>query len=262
MIPRAQLTEWSRRVPWPEINQVEQDLVLKRLVVEIFRDELLSKELAFWGGTCLHALVLPQPMRYSEDLDFRRRTAGGVGPILSRLRAVAANVGLKVAKSDHGAHPKVRLRGVHESDGTPMRIKIEMNTKEREPVLGFATRRMVVESSWFRGEADVTTFEPEEIVATKVRALLQREKGRDLYDLWLALEHMGLDGRKIADVFQKAYRPKGFRRDELIALLEERLTRGVFDQDLAPLLSVSAPKYDARQALARVRRDVIDVLEA
>ncbi|MCE9634892.1 MAG: hypothetical protein K8T90_04230 [Planctomycetes bacterium] len=58
MIPRAHLTEWSRRVPWPEVNQVEQDLVLKRLVVEIFRDDLLSQELAFWGGTCLHALML------------------------------------------------------------------------------------------------------------------------------------------------------------------------------------------------------------
>lgn len=262
MIPRAQLTEWSRRVPWPEINQVEQDLVLKRLVVEIFRDEMLSKELAFWGGTCLHALLLPQPLRYSEDLDFRRRSAGGVGRVLDRMRAVAAKVGLEVAKSETGAHPKLRLRGVHESDGSSMRIKIEMNTRERDPVLGFATRRMVVESSWFHGEADVTTFAPEEIVATKVRALLQREKGRDLYDLWLGLDHMGLDGRKIAEVFERAYRPEGFRRDELTALLEERLALGVFDRDLAPLLSTSAPEYDAGQAVARVRRDVLDLLEA
>lgn len=261
MIPRAHLTEWSRRVPWPAINQVEQDLVLKRLVVEIFRDELLSQELAFWGGTCLHALLLPRPLRYSEDLDFRRRTTGGVGRLLDRFRAIAANVGLEVAQTETHRHPKIRLQGTHESDGSPMRIKIEMNTREREPVLGFVTRRMVVDSAWFNGSAEVTTFAPEEIVASKVRALYQREKGRDLYDLWLALEHMSLEGRVIADVFQKAYRPEGFRRDELLVMLDDRLARGVFDQDLAPLLAASAPKYDAKDALALVRRDVLDMLD-
>lgn len=262
MIPRAHLTEWSRRVPWPEINQVEQDLVLRRLVVEIFRDELLAKELAFWGGTCLHALILPKPLRYSEDLDFRRRSEGGVGRILTRLSAVAVAVGLEVAQSSTGAHPKVRLRGVHESDGSRMRIKIELNTRERDPVLGFETRKMSVDSAWFNGDAGVTTFAPEEIVATKVRALHQREKGRDLYDLWLALDHMGLDGRRIADVFQTAYRPEGFSRDTLIAVLDDRLARGVFDEDLAPLLATTASRYDAAEALARVRHDVLDVLDA
>jgi predicted nucleotidyltransferase component of viral defense system len=262
VIPRAHLTEWSRHVPWPEINQVEQDLVLKRLVVEIFRDEMLAKELAFWGGTCLHALILPKPLRYSEDLDFRRRSEGGIGRILSRLRAIASAVGLEVAQSSTGAHPKVRLRGVHESDGSQMRIKIEMNTREREPVLGFATRLMSIESAWFTGDAVVTTFQPEEIVAAKVRALYQRDKGRDLYDLWLALDQMGLDGRRVAAVFQKAYRPEGFARDALIATLEDRLARGVFDQDLAPLLATSDLQYDSTEALARVRRDVLDLLDA
>lgn len=262
MIPLAHLTEWSRRVPWPAINQVEQDLVLKRLVVEIFRDDLLSQELAFWGGTCLHALMLPTPLRYSEDLDFRRRSSGGVGKLLDRFRAIAARVGLDVAQTETRQHPKIRLQGTHESDGSPMRIKIEMNTREREPVLGFVTRRMAITSTWFSGEADVTTFAPEEIVASKVRALYQREKGRDLYDLWLALDHMGLDGGLVADVFERAYRPESFRRDDLLVMLDERLARGVYDRDLAPLLSASAPRYDSGEALARVRREVLDVLRA
>ena len=40
---------------------------------------LLGPELAFRGGTCLHKLCLPQPFRYSEDLDYVRTTHGG-GP--------------------------------------------------------------------------------------------------------------------------------------------------------------------------------------
>jgi len=39
----------------------------------------------------------------------------------------------------------------------------------------------------------VLTFEPAELVATKLRALYQRRMGRDLFDLWLALTHIGLD---------------------------------------------------------------------
>ena len=55
MIPRASLIAWSRRAPWPSEDQIEQDLILSRLLVEIASDRLLSKELAFRGGTCCRA---------------------------------------------------------------------------------------------------------------------------------------------------------------------------------------------------------------
>ncbi len=64
MIPRANLTEWSSRAPWPQPVQVEQDLIMARLMVEIANHELLGPELAFRGGACLHKLHLPQPLRY------------------------------------------------------------------------------------------------------------------------------------------------------------------------------------------------------
>jgi len=50
-------------------EQVEQDLVICRALVEIFSDDWLASSLAFRGGTALHKLYLnPQP-RYSEDID-------------------------------------------------------------------------------------------------------------------------------------------------------------------------------------------------
>ena len=39
MIPAAAITEWSRQVPWPSVDQVEQDLLLSRLIVEIANDD-------------------------------------------------------------------------------------------------------------------------------------------------------------------------------------------------------------------------------
>ena len=65
MIPTAYITQWANFVPWQTNEQVEQDLVITRAIVEIFSDDFLRERLAFRGGTALHKLYLnPQP-RYS-----------------------------------------------------------------------------------------------------------------------------------------------------------------------------------------------------
>lgn len=58
MIPAAVITEWSHRAAWPAVEQVEQDLLLSRLIVEIANDDYLGGELVFRGGTCMHKLHL------------------------------------------------------------------------------------------------------------------------------------------------------------------------------------------------------------
>jgi len=95
LIPAANITAWRSRAPWPEDNQVEQDLILSRLMIEIAKHDLLGDELSMRGGTCLHKLHLPAPLRYSEDLDYVRRTNSGVGPILDAVREIAEGMGLK-----------------------------------------------------------------------------------------------------------------------------------------------------------------------
>jgi predicted nucleotidyltransferase component of viral defense system len=82
MIPQGALTEWQAKVPWPQPYQVEQDLILSRLMIEIARDELLGEEFVLRGGTCLHKLYLPEPLRYSEDLDYVRQTRSGIKPFV------------------------------------------------------------------------------------------------------------------------------------------------------------------------------------
>lgn len=53
MIPRDYITEWRREAPWVEDYQVEQDLVISRALIEIFSHPLLSRALAFRGGTAV-----------------------------------------------------------------------------------------------------------------------------------------------------------------------------------------------------------------
>ena len=55
-------------------------------MVEIFDDAFLAAELRFRGGTALNKLHFPEPLRYSEDIDLVRTSAGAIGPILDRLR--------------------------------------------------------------------------------------------------------------------------------------------------------------------------------
>ena len=97
MIDRPALVAWRSKAPWPNVVQIEQDLLLSQLMIEIARDETLGPELVMRGGTCLHKLHLPTPLRYSEDLDYVRSTRGGIKPYTQALARIAEGVGLTVS---------------------------------------------------------------------------------------------------------------------------------------------------------------------
>lgn len=258
MIPRAAITEWSNRAPWPSVDQVEQDLVLSRLIVEIANHPLLGEELVFRGGTCLHKVVLPEPLRYSEDLDYVRASHGPIGPILDAIREVAGRLQMD-ANTDVGTFPKARLRGHYESGAGVLRVKVEINTYETSPARPYRRMDYRVDSSWWSGSADVLTFEPEELVATKLRALFQRKKGRDLFDLWVALAVLGIDPTEIVACFGP-YRPEGYTAERARQGLEEHLADGDFRDDILPLLHDAPEGYDIDAAAALVRDGLLDLM--
>jgi hypothetical protein len=78
-----------------------------------------------------------------------------------------------------GRHPKIFLKAPFESGSGTMRVKVEVNTFERSPARPLVHARHTVSSQWFNGDAEVQTFDLAELVATKIRALFQRSKGRD-----------------------------------------------------------------------------------
>ena len=58
MIPKADIVAWRQVVPWVSDAQVEQDLIISRALVVMFRDFSIAEKLAFRGGTALHKLYL------------------------------------------------------------------------------------------------------------------------------------------------------------------------------------------------------------
>jgi hypothetical protein len=69
MIPKAHITAWRVQAPLLADAQVEQDLIISRAIVELFRVPEIASSLVFRGGTALYKLYLDPPARYSEDID-------------------------------------------------------------------------------------------------------------------------------------------------------------------------------------------------
>ncbi len=130
---------------------------------------------------------------------------------------------------------------VRTKDSGPLRLKLEINTSEIEALDGEHLIRFAVDNPWYRGHADVPTFSLEEMLATKLRALLQRDKGRDLLDLGHALNVAPmLDDGRIVRLFL-AYLVKSkvqISRAEAERRMFAKLDDPRFMTDIRPLLPV------------------------
>ena len=183
MVPQADIVAWRQVAPWADDGMVEQDLILSRALIEIFSDVHLAGALAFRGGTALHKLVLSPPSRYSEDIDLVQVRHGPIGGLLDRIRSRLAWLG-EPARDQSETNVTLLFR--FDSEIAPvrrLRLKIEIQTREHFSAYGHVTLPHSVSSRWFAGRAEILTFEVDELLATKLRALYQRRRGRDLFDL-------------------------------------------------------------------------------
>lgn len=205
MIARRYIEEWKTYAPWPDNAQIEQDLIIERTLVEMFSDEMISSQLAFRGGTALHKLFLKPQARYSEDIDLVQIIEGPISPLLKRIREKLAFLGTKRTVKQHIHNNTIVYR--FESEIPPvinMRLKIEINTREHFNVLGLQKFPFKVENSWFSGECNITTYLIEELLGTKLRALYQRRKGRDLFDLyWAFIQYNNMNTRQLIHCYNE-----------------------------------------------------------
>jgi predicted nucleotidyltransferase component of viral defense system len=239
MIPHMNIIAWTNEAPWAALRQVEQDLIIGRAVIDIFNDDYLREELRFRGGTALNKLHFPEPLRYSEDIDLVRTSEGPIGPVLDRLRVVLDWLG-QANYDVSPVAPSLIFRADAEDGGPQLRLKVEINTREREAHDGSVAIPHAVENPWFTGQADIATFTNEEMLATKLRALLERDKGRDLFDLAHALGVFdGLDTGRVATLFIQYLNDQGktLSRAQAEQRMLAKLTHAGFLADIKPLLS-------------------------
>lgn len=262
MIPRAHITAWRERAPWPSDAQVEQDLVITRALVEMFSRAPIAESLAFRGGTALHKLHVGRAARYSEDIDLVQIDAGPIGAVLGEVRA-ALDPWLG-DPSWKQSSDSVKL--VYRFDTTTlpvqrMRVKIEINTREHFSCRGLRGRGFSVDTLWFTGAAVITTYDLEELLGTKLRALYQRKKGRDLYDLWSAFKALAVEAGGVVDCFARYMASDGatVTRAMFEENLAEKLASDPFRGDVLPLLRVGEA-YDVEEAARLVHERLVQRL--
>jgi predicted nucleotidyltransferase component of viral defense system len=130
--------------------------------------------------------------------------------------------------------------------------------------LGYRQYPFQVNSSWFTGGCNITTYPLEELLGTKLRALYQRRKGRDLYDIYKAqmqVPDMDKDALLLCD---HAY--MDFMVDEpptqkvYLQNLEAKMQDDEFIGDIAALIRPTE-KYDQATAFDLVRTELLEKMD-
>ena len=260
MIPVAYLQEWSAKAPWPDSRQVEQDLVICRALCDLFNAPKLQGRIAFRGGTAINKLLFRQPLRYSEDIDLVQVWPERIGPTIDAVREALAWLGnCNRDRAGHSTHLTFRFAPEVAPD-TTLNLKIELNTREHVSMLGVRTYPFELVNDWHQATADIVSFEPEELFGTKLRALLQRRQGRDLFDLNEGLKQLALDPTKVIACFEHYLGFEGHpvSRAEAEQRMLDKLTRSL-TEDVDPLLpaGIRFSDDDAIEAFGRVWKELI-----
>ena len=266
-------------VPWPTQRQVEQDLLLCRSMAALFNDNFLHSQIAMRGGTLLHKVHLAPPCRYSEDIDLVVFGDRPENHIRRAVRRVLSNV-LGEPQADVWEAIQLAIRNVVKPSrvlrmtyavlsvsepGSRLIIDVEANVTERKP------HRPIVQIPFqfpFRDatlETLLNGYDIHEMLGTKMRALFQRKRGRDLFDLYWALTQAkpAVDPAAIVESFAHYLRQEGSKaaRRDFVGILDAHLADRGFCSDMEPLLRVGI-KYDPHEAGDYVKTNLLNLLPA
>jgi predicted nucleotidyltransferase component of viral defense system len=261
MIPQQYITEWSEIAPWKANEQVEQDLVISRSLVDLFSDSFIAESLAFRGGTALHKLYLHPQSRYSEDIDLVQISEGPIGPAIDKIREILSFMGKpKISQKDRNNTMIFKF----ESEIQPvqiLRLKVETNCREHHSVYGLEKKHFNVNSSWYSRECHITTYQIEELLGTKLRALYQRKKGRDLFDIYRSIITIStLSMEKLLHSYKSYMKNESAgipSRDIYLKNIEDKMNDPEFLGDTIALLRPDET-YNPIEGFILVRKELIE----
>lgn len=257
MIPKPVIMSWRQIANWPKDDQVEQDLIISACLVDLFNHKFLKDKIAFRGGTALNKIVFPQALRYSEDIDLNRLDNSPAGPLIDAVKEA-------LEKNRFESRPKIKqtdrsikiIFNYKAISGDTRKLKIEINVRETLPQAKLLEIPYKLESDYFSGDTTIITFNIEEMIGSKIRALYQRNKGRDLFDLY-ELGKMSFDWDNIVKNFQNL--AIGASRKDFEKNLLVKMSNAEFLEDMILLLPVNIG-YDPKVAYAWFIKTIIPKL--
>ena len=245
MVTKAELIAISKKERIP-LGMVEKNYVLTTVLKRIYESDFRNK-LAFKGRTALYKLYLHK--RFSVDLDF------------TELAEIQTDALKKVVEQPD---IKSRVKGIDPIGNSirmtlgytsvlefANRIFLDISQRER-PVMPLVEKS--IHSPFFES-FDALTFQVDELLAEKLRALMQRKKPRDYLDVYYIAESEAADFGKaveIAEVKLSHYQ-ENFDKNKITEGKE--LVQSLWKQDLKEILP-SIPDFDD------VLKRIVDVFNA
>ena len=201
------------------------------------------------------------PSCYSEDIDFVQINPEPIGNTLNSIRDVLDPWLGKPSRKLTERSVKLIYR-FEAIDGSSSKLKIEINTTEHFHIKELKTVDFSMESEWFTGGSKILTYELEELMATKLRALYQRRKGRDLFDLWLVLKHKLIDVNLVISIFEEycIRNNQKITRSLFIENLKQKRNHRDFSVDMKSLLALETG-WSFDEAIELVNEEIISKLK-
>lgn len=198
MILEQYITEWSQQASWRSSKFIEQNLIVCNALVPIYSDTILVEHLVFRSCTALSRLSLKPQLKYSEDIDLVQVKANPIKKAISHLRNALAWLGKVMAKQKR--HNNTLVSKVQPTDMDAE----EINCKEYFSVFRKVRVPFAVNSSWFKDTCEVLTYKLSELAGTKLKAVYQPKKGRELFDLWKTISiYHELDKGKVTEIYKR-----------------------------------------------------------
>jgi len=234
MITKGELRKIAERKSL-SLENAEKDYLLDILLFQIATES--GDALILKGGASLYKFF--NLNRFSEDLDFtlnRRRfdEEAFVKKIIRRLALIGIDGKVKdTEKSGNEINVKFHFRGPLYDGSQHSLCYIAVNISRRERIIKEPKRELVIPSSREIPSFQAYVMDEGEIAAEKVRAIMTRNKPRDVYDLWFLLKRGVILDLSMVDTKLNIYSVK-FSLDKFKRSVEEK--RKSWDTDLKGLV--------------------------
>ena len=228
------------------LDLLEKDYALGWILIGVSKSTL-SDKIIFKGGTALSKVHFPLDWRLSEDLDFTIKEGVVLEDVSAKLTdelpvivdRMSGGLTLNFKRTPFMNDDFLRARVQFTGPISKNTVKIEVST---ECFIG-PIDEISVQSTYDYPVFDILAYTKENILAEKMRAILERRKIRDYYDVWRLVKENKVDLEKAKEVFHKKCLAKGveftgvdqFFPDDIEATLEPYLERGLTRLSSEPL---------------------------
>lgn len=207
MISKAELQRLANREKIA-LGVLEKDYVLTEVLKSLSQVVSLNDLLVFKGGTALRKVYFTD-WRYSEDLDFTAKHE-------MKEKELRQSLDEWYSQVEQSSQIRLTTKMLHKPNGYA-RVRAQFIGPLAYPGMIFMDlsfdellyldpeRRQILSKPFLSEGQKVLAYRLEELLAEKIRSLLERGKSRDYYDVWRLFKEKtsGLDFKLLGEVLVK-----------------------------------------------------------